>query len=108
MLARMSLKVLRRSFVLLLVVAASLETVAARVGWTIEECVKHYGKFGSYDEKLNAYTFRVGDVVAYAYFVHGLVGMMGYQKADRSHFTDEEINVLLRKNGGERQLRAPA
>src|SRR5260370_39669790 len=101
MLARMSLKVLRRSFVLLLVVAASLETVAARVGWTIEECGQQYGKFGSYDEKLNAYTFKVGDGVAYAYFVHGLVGMMSYQKADRSQFTAEEIHVLLKKKGGE-------
>jgi hypothetical protein len=43
--------------------------------------------------------FKVGNISIVAYFVHGLVGQMRYSKADESQFTDDEIEVLLAKNG---------
>ena len=91
--------------VLFLFIAGGLGTASARVGWTLEECVQQYGKPYLYDKRLNSYSFRVGDVGALAYFLRGLVGKMTHVKAGGGEFTDEEINILLRKNGGERKWR---
>jgi hypothetical protein len=73
--------------VLVLFIAASLETASARIGWTLEECVRQYGHFSTADPEDGSYSFRVGNVSMVARFLHGLVGEMTYRKADKSHFT---------------------
>ena len=84
-----------------LFVAANLETASARIGWTLEECVRQYGWSSTTYPEDGSYSFRVGNISIVARFLHGLVGEMTYRKADKSQFTDEEIKVLLEKDGGD-------
>lgn len=92
-----------RGFVFALVITANLETASARIGWTLEECVRQYGQFSTTEPEDGSYSFRVGNISIVARFLHGLVGEMTYRKADKSEFTEEEIKVLLDKNGGGRK-----
>src|ERR1700730_5816182 len=94
----MSRIVLGRAFVLLVVVAASLGTASARIGWTLEECLRKYGQFISQDQTENSYLFRVGEILIKVIVFRGTVGEIVYQNMDKSEFTDDELGSLLVKN----------
>jgi hypothetical protein len=82
----MSIANLFGGLVLALLVAASLETASARIGWTLEECVRQYGQFSTTNPEDGSYSFKVGNISIAARFLHGLVGEMTYRKADKSEF----------------------
>jgi hypothetical protein len=51
-----------RGFVFALVITASLETASARIGWTLEECVRQYGEFSATEPEDGSYSFSVGNI----------------------------------------------
>jgi hypothetical protein len=103
-LVRMSIEVLRRAMLfLLLIIAGSLGTASARIGWTLEECVQKYGRYYIANKEKAGYSFRVGDMLIDTYFLHGSVAVIMYHKGDEGTFTADEIGLLMEKNGGEKE-----
>jgi hypothetical protein len=77
----------------------------ARIGWTLDQCVKLYGPYTSRVSQaygMTVYDFTVGSFdLTVGLDRDGLVKAIDYHKADYSGFSDGEIFTLMDKNKGE-------
>ena len=69
----------------------------ARIGYTLDECVKQYGT--SYSNEDGKYEWNIGDNCLQARFENGKVVSMHYERPFLKKFTGSEIQDLYLKNG---------
>ena len=87
-------------FVVILLILLVPICAFARIGETAEECVTRYGK--AIDKVDNRMFFAKGGFVIAATFYQGVVDSIAYFKeGKRAEISDNEIEVLLKSNGGD-------
>jgi hypothetical protein len=88
---------------LLLTLATGLiaTTTQARIGYTLDQCVKEYGQ---YKTRLSwvgtVYDFRTNDQRVTVVILNDVVSAIDYVKLDKVQFTINELDDLLDKNKG--------
>jgi hypothetical protein len=95
------------AFVELIVLSIAV-SAQARIGWTLEECIQHYGPdtpVDGADKNGNAVTWHTFNVhgwdITVVAFKNGKVADITYEKPTEDRFTLAEIRDLLAKNGGD-------
>jgi hypothetical protein len=91
-----------KSFLLLTLAAASISTTTqARIGYTLDQCVKEYGQYKTRQSWVGTvYDFQVKDERLSITMLKDVVSSIDYVKADGVQFGTNELDDLMDQNKG--------
>jgi hypothetical protein len=97
---------MKRSQLIIAILTTLIIPVHAEIGWTLQDCIKHYGKdvtppIEHHGEMVHNFHFGKYYVDAYLSGNPGIVAGIQYRRLDLKELTIGEIARFLRENGSD-------